>query len=482
MRQTWEQTCHEEKDTRYASGRSCRHFSLSEIISATQNFSDAFLIGRGGFGNVYKGVLHRSSEIVAVKRLKSNSKQGAHEFWTEIETLSKIRHTHLVSLIGYCNEYREMILVYEYMPHGTLADNLYKLGRNGKDCTPLTWEQRLRICIGAARGLDYLHTGVEFGVIHRDLQHRNIVRLLGNCIEGEENMLIYEFVPNKSLEGFLFEQNNCATPNNLIGYHSTDLEKQPMLNWSKRQKIIEGIARGLLYLHDESQVRIIHRDLNANNVLLDANMNPKIADFGLARSWQGDQSEVETLRIVGTYGYMCPEYALHGRYSVKSDVYSFGILVLEIICGRRNLFYNLDGIAQELKRYAWRKWMEETPLALLDPAAGDSYDENEVIRYVQVGLLCVQDDARQRPNMASVLRMLLNSSVTLPAPQQPGQVYHLMETPTSRDGKWTSWAGFKRICCYLWKTWKVGMVLFCCAYTSMIFPLNFSLSLTTEKG
>ncbi|KAH6791932.1 hypothetical protein C2S52_002409 [Perilla frutescens var. hirtella] len=153
--------------------RHCRRFSLAEIQLATKNFSDGLLIGRGGFGKVYKGLIDNGQNTVAVKRLKSNSRQGAHEFLTEIETLSELRHMNLVSLIGYCSERREMILVYEYMACGTLANHLYKFGRDISNCFPLTWEQRLNVCIGAARGLEYLHTGHR--VIHRDVKTSNIL-------------------------------------------------------------------------------------------------------------------------------------------------------------------------------------------------------------------------------------------------------------------------------------------------------------------
>ncbi|XP_021981092.1 CBL-interacting serine/threonine-protein kinase 23 [Helianthus annuus] len=151
----------------------CRHFEFHEILSATKNFDESLVIGRGGFGKVYKGNIKNGSTVVAaaIKRLDTMSNQGASEFWAEVEMLSKLRHCHLVSLIGYCMLGIEMILVYEYMPRGTLADHLHKLG------TPLSWCQRLKICIGAARGLDYLHTGtgIEFGVIHRDVKSSNIL-------------------------------------------------------------------------------------------------------------------------------------------------------------------------------------------------------------------------------------------------------------------------------------------------------------------
>ncbi|XP_075520898.1 putative receptor-like protein kinase At5g39000, partial [Primulina tabacum] len=154
-------------------GRFCRHFSLNEIQLGTSNFSDALVIGKGGYGKVYKCLIDGGRETVAIKRLKLNSKQGAPEFLAEVETLSELRHVNLVSLIGYCNDHGEMILVYNYMPNGTLADHLYKLERNGNDCSSLTWKQCLDICIGAGRGLDYLHTG--HAVIHRDVKVSNIL-------------------------------------------------------------------------------------------------------------------------------------------------------------------------------------------------------------------------------------------------------------------------------------------------------------------
>ncbi|KAI3454372.1 hypothetical protein Pfo_011035 [Paulownia fortunei] len=174
LRQIWEANGTEEENMPSARAeRLCRRFSLAEIQLATRNFSDAYLIGKGGFGKVYKGLIDNGRETVAIKRLKSNSNQGAHEYLTEIETLTELRHVNLVSLIGYCSEHGEMILVYEYMACGTLADHLYKLARNSNNCPSLTWKQRLTICIGAGRGLDYLHTG--HSLIHRDVKASNIL-------------------------------------------------------------------------------------------------------------------------------------------------------------------------------------------------------------------------------------------------------------------------------------------------------------------
>ncbi|KAG8384590.1 hypothetical protein BUALT_Bualt04G0133700 [Buddleja alternifolia] len=174
--QIWEASSSSTEEENKPSARAerlCRRFSLAEIQLATRNFSDALLIGRGGFGKVYKGLIDNGRDTVAIKRLKSNSNQGAHEFLTEIETLSELRHVNLVSLIGYCNEQGAMILVYEYMACGTLADHLYKLARGSNSCSSLTWKQRLNICIGASRGLDYLHTG--HSLIHRDVKASNIL-------------------------------------------------------------------------------------------------------------------------------------------------------------------------------------------------------------------------------------------------------------------------------------------------------------------
>ncbi|XP_057769747.1 receptor-like protein kinase FERONIA isoform X2 [Salvia miltiorrhiza] len=174
LREIWEDSSTEEENKPSPkAARFCRRFSLAEIQQATRYFCKERLIGRGGFGNVYRGLIDEGQTTVAIKKLNPNSMQGAREFLTEIETLSELRHVNLVSLIGYCNEHGEMILVYDYMAGGTLGNHIYKPSRKRRHISSLTWKQRLNICIGAGRGLDYLHTG--HGVIHRDVKASNIL-------------------------------------------------------------------------------------------------------------------------------------------------------------------------------------------------------------------------------------------------------------------------------------------------------------------
>ncbi|XP_029124556.1 G-type lectin S-receptor-like serine/threonine-protein kinase At4g27290 isoform X2 [Cajanus cajan] len=198
-----------------------------------------------------------------------------------------------------------------------------------------------------------------------------------------------------------------------------DPTKRALLGWTKRFEIIGGIARGLLYLHQDSRLKIIHRDLKASNILLDSDMNSKISDFGMARIFALDQDEADTNRVMGTYGYIPPEYAVHGSFSIKSDVFSFGVIILEIISGRKNRGFCDPDRSLNLLGHAWRLWIESRPMELVDELVEDSTTQYEIIRNIHIGLLCVQQRPQDRPNMSSIL-LMLNGEKLLPEPSQPG--------------------------------------------------------------
>ncbi|KAB8097101.1 hypothetical protein EE612_025750 [Oryza sativa] len=298
------------------------HVNFEYVVAATNNFSDSNILGKGGFGKVYKGKLEGGREV-AVKRLNTGCTQGIEHFTNEVVLIAK-------------------------------------------------------------------------------LQHKNLVRLLGCCIHGDEKLLIFEYLRNKSLDYFLFDDS-----------------KKPILDWQTRFNIIKGVARGLVYLHQDSRMRVIHRDLKASNILLDEEMSPKISDFGMARIFGGNQHQANTKHVVGTYGYMSPEYAMEGIFSVKSDTYSFGVLVLELISGCKISSTHLIMDFPNLIACAWSLWKDGKAEEFVDSIILECYSLNEFLLCIHVGLLCVQEDPNARPLMSSVVAMFENEATTLPTSKQP---------------------------------------------------------------
>ncbi|XP_076889889.1 putative serine/threonine-protein kinase PBL21 [Bidens hawaiensis] len=298
------------REKRFSSHRAnvAHSFTFRELAVATQNFKDTNLIGEGGFGSVFKGRLE-SGKVVAVKQLNLNGLQGNQEFIVEVLMLSLLRHSNLVTLIGYCTDGDQRLLVYEYMPLGSLENHLFDLE---PDQEPLDWYTRLKIAVGAARVLEYLH---------------------------------------------------C-----------------------------------------KANPPVIYRDLKSSNILLDHDFKPKLSDFGLAKLGPvGDNTHVST-RVMGTYGYCAPDYAMSGKLTTKSDIYSFGVVMLELITGRRAIDTTKKPGEQNLVVWS-RPFLKDRKkfVQLVDPMLQGRFSMRSVHHVVAVTAMCLQEQANFRPLIGDIV-------------------------------------------------------------------------------
>ncbi|KAL4598160.1 hypothetical protein ACB092_11G039800 [Castanea dentata] len=395
------------------------------IFVLSSNHSSPFLNGTEGSVENFKPVIHRSGTkkwipiaislpviflcILCYLLRRKVALEGKNETKKEIELLDLVT-SERSTVIGIPNDRKQRhdLSVLSYACITTATNNFSaenKLGEGGFGSVymgKLLTGQKIAVKRLSKNSRQGIHEFKNELILISKLQHMNLVKLLGCCIHGEERMLIYEYMPNKSLDYFLFDHNTSK-----------------LLDWKQRFKIIEGIAQGMIYLHKYSRLRVIHRDLKASNILLDESMNPKISDFGLARIFEQNELAANTSRIVGTYGYMSPEYAMKGVFSIKSDVYSFGVLMLEIVSGRRNNSFQHVDDALNLVGYAWDLWQKGEGIELVDPAISDSCVKYQVLRCIHVSLLCVEDSAIDRPTMSDVLFLLTNESMPLPLPKKP---------------------------------------------------------------
>ncbi|XWS19438.1 hypothetical protein CRYUN_Cryun31cG0016000 [Craigia yunnanensis] len=291
---------------------SARIFTFRELVVATDNFNPDRLIGEGGFGRVYKGYIESIDQIVAVKQLDRKGMQGSREFFSEVLMLSLVHHPNLVNLIGYCADGDQRILVYEYMPNGSLENHLLDL-----------------------------------------------------------------------------------------------LPGQEPLDWNTRMKVAEGAAKGLEYLHDFADLPIIYRDFKASNILLDANFNPKLSDFGLAKLGPTGGKDHVSTRVMGTYGYCAPEYAMTGQLTTKSDVYSFGVVFLELISGRRAIDIERPTEEQNLVAWAEPLFKDRQKFTLMaDPLLEEKYPVKGLYQALAVAEICLQEEADNRPLIGDVVTAL----------------------------------------------------------------------------
>ncbi|KAI9071920.1 hypothetical protein K1719_046126 [Acacia pycnantha] len=307
-------------------------FSYSELASAANYFKDGQKLGQGGFGGVYKGFLKDSNSYVAIKRISKDSKQGKKEFASEVRIISQLRHRNLVQLIGWCHERKELLLVYEYMPHGSLDSHLFN-------------------------------------------------------------------------------------------------KEQSLLTWSIRFKIAQGLASALLYLHEEWEQCVVHRDIKSSNIMLDSSFNAKLGDFGLARLVDHEKG-AQTTALAGTMGYMAPECVTTGRASKETDVYSFGVVALEIICGRKPIISEAPEDKINIVQWVWDLYGIGRILEAVDSRLEGDFDHGQVECLLIVGLWCAHPDQNRRPSIRQAIHVL---NFETPFPNLPSSypILSYLEFPAS---------------------------------------------------
>ncbi|KAL8144093.1 hypothetical protein V2J09_017125 [Rumex salicifolius] len=327
-------------DEVFSGASGVKFYTYKELRVATQSFSLKMKVGEGGFGSVYKGRLSNGIEV-AVKVLSAESRQGLHEFLTELIMVSNLEHDNLVKLYGCCIEENNRILVYGYLENNSLTNNL--LGDN--------------------------KNGIEF-------------------------------------------------------------------SWEVRKRIAIGVAKGLAYLHEGLRPHIIHRDIKASNILLDKDLNAKISDFGLAKLIAPSMTHIST-KVAGTFGYLAPEYAMHGRLNRKADIYSFGVLLLEIVFGCRSRDRTRPPGEQYLIERAWKVYeagSHHELASLVNEQLREDFDTQEAWKYLKAALLCAQETPKLRPSMSSVVKILQGKvNVDLTDVLKPGMLVD--STTTSKVAK-----------------------------------------------
>ncbi|CAI7799666.1 unnamed protein product [Closterium sp. NIES-53] len=399
-----------------------RVFSYTELRAATGAFSRENLLGEGGFGGVYKGhvdawpidgvpIVMGQKIVVAVKRLNKDGLQGHKEWLAEVNFLGNIQHPRLVRLLGYCAEEEHRLLVYEFVPNKSLEDHLFKT--NGAKGGPgLAWLDRIKVALDAAKGLAYLHDETE----------NQGLLLLGYCVEEEDRLLVYEFVPNKSLEDHLFKTGG----GNKGG---------PGLAWLDRIKVALDAAKGLAYLHDETENQVIFRDFKAANILLDNDLHTKLSDccccLVLTNHPYSTSSTYPSLRlqVVGTVGYAAPEYVLTGHLTARSDVWSYGVVLVELLTGRRALDESRP--REEVFLVDWAKpYLAETRrlFRIMDPGFEGKYSAKASQKVAALALWCLAKNQKQRPTMTQVVESLtplldLTGSTAPPTPSSPSPLF-----------------------------------------------------------